>query len=132
MSSFQFEMAIDKLKRHKFPSIVQISAELINARCRTLRSEIYKLINSTWNKEKLPEEWKESIIVLIYRKSYKTDCSSYRGISLLSTTYKISNILLTRLTPYAEEIIWDHQCEFRRKGSTTDIPFCIRQILENK
>jgi len=89
MSSFQFEMAIDKLKRHKSPRIVQIPAELINAKCRTLRSEIHKLINSTWNKEELHVEWKESIIVLIYKKCYKTDRSTYRGISLLSTTYKI-------------------------------------------
>jgi len=44
----------------------------------------------------------------------------------------LSNILLTTLIPYAEEIIWDHQRGFRRKGSTTDILFCIRQILEKK
>jgi hypothetical protein len=51
----------------------------------------------------------------------------------LSTTYKILyNILLTRLTPYAEEIIGEHQCEFRRKRSTTDHLFCIRQVLEKK
>jgi hypothetical protein len=63
-----------------------------------------------WNKEELPEEWKESIIVPIYKKGNKADCSNYRGISLLSSTYKIlSNILLSRLTAYAEEIIGDHQ-----------------------
>jgi hypothetical protein len=49
------------------------------------------------------------------QKDAKTDCSNYRGISLLSTSYKIlSNILLSRLTPYADEIIGDHQCGFRR------------------
>ena len=43
----------------------------------------------------------------------KTDCNNYRGISHLPTTYKIfSNILLSRLIPYAEEIIGDHQCGF--------------------
>ena len=41
-----------------------------------------------WNKEKLPEEWKESVIVLIYEKGDKTDCSDYGGISLLPTMYK--------------------------------------------
>jgi len=57
----------------------------------------------------LPEEWKESIIVPIYKKGNKSDCSNYRSISLLPTMYKIlSNILLSRLTPYAEEIIGDH------------------------
>ena len=53
----------------------------------------------------MPEEWKESIIVPIYKKDDKTDCSNYKGISLVSTMYKIlSTILLSRLTPYAEEI----------------------------
>ena len=76
------------------------------------------------NKEDFPEEWKESIIVLIYKKGNKTDFSNYRGISLLSTMYKfLSNILLTRLTPYTEEITGDHQCGFRRNRSTTDHMF---------
>jgi hypothetical protein len=44
----------------------------------------------------------------------------------------LSNILLSRLAPYAEEIIGDHQCGFRRSRSTTDHIFCIRQILEKK
>jgi len=81
----------------------------------------------------LPEDWKESIIVPIYKKGDKTDCSNYRCISLLSTIYKVlSNILLSNLTPYAEEIAGDHQCGFRRNRSTIDHIFCIRQILEKK
>ena len=79
------------------------------------------------------EEWKESIIVPIYKKGDKTHCNNYRGISLLPTTYKIlSNILLSRFIPYAEEVIGDHQCGFRRNRSATDRIFCIRQILEKK
>jgi hypothetical protein len=49
------------------------------------------------------------------------------------TSYNIlSNILLSRLTPYVDEIIGDHQCGFRRNRSTTNKIFCIRQILEKK
>jgi len=62
-------MAIEKLKRHRSPGVDKIPAELI----KTIRSEIHKLINSIWNKEELPEEWKESIIVLMYKKGDKTD-----------------------------------------------------------
>jgi len=95
--------------------------------------EIHKLIISIWKKEKLPQEWKESIIVPIHKKGDKTDCNNYRGISLLPATYKIlSNILLSRLIPYAKEIIGNHQCGFRRNRSTIDHIFCIRQILEKK
>ena len=81
----------------------------------------------------MPAEWKGSIILHIYRKGDKTDCSNYSGTSLLPTTYKIlPNILLSRLTPYAEEIIGDRQCGFRHNRSTADHIFCIRQILEKK
>jgi hypothetical protein len=61
----------------------------------------------------LPEKWKESIIVPIYKEGDKTDYINYRGISLFPTMYKIlSNFLLSRLTPIAEEIIGDHECGF--------------------
>jgi hypothetical protein len=47
--------------------------------------------------------------------------SNYLGISLLSTSYKmLSNILLSRLSPYIGEIIGDHQCGFRRNSSNTN------------
>jgi sorting nexin-29 len=82
-----------------------------------------------WNNEELPEKWKESIIVPMHKKGDKIDCNNYRGLSLLRTTYKIlSNILLSRLIPYAEEIMGDHQCGFRRNRSTADYIFCIRQM----
>jgi hypothetical protein len=70
------------------------------------------------NKEELPEEWKELIILPVYKKGDKTDCNNYRGISFLSSTCKIlANILLTGLTLYAEETVTDHI-------------FCVHQILK--
>jgi hypothetical protein len=58
--------------------------------------------------------------------------NNYRGISLLSTSYKIlSNILLSRLVPYIDEIIGDHQCGFQRNRSTTYIEYAIRKVQEN-
>jgi len=64
-SAFQVELAIEKLKSHKSPGIDQIPPELIKARSKTIHYEIHKLIISIWNKEELPEEWKELIIVPI-------------------------------------------------------------------
>jgi hypothetical protein len=127
----EVEMAIENLESHKSPGAVQIPAELIKAGGRTIRFEIHTLSISIGNKEEVPEEWKESIIVPIYKKGDKTDCGSYKGILLLPTTYKLfSNILLSRLTPYAEETIGDHQRRFRSNRSTTNHIICIRQILE--
>jgi hypothetical protein len=96
-----------------------------------LHSNIHKLIMLIWIKEELPQQAKQSIFIPIHKKVDKTDCSNYRGISLLLTLYKIlSNILLSRLIPYADEIIGDYQCGFRRNKLMTDQIFYIRQILE--
>jgi len=129
-STLDIEIAIEKLKRHKSPGIDQIPAELTKAGGRKIRSEINKFINPIWNKEEWSNEWKESIIIPIYKKGGKTNCSNYNGISLLTTTYRIlPNILLSKLTPYAEEIIGDHQCGFRSNKQGTVQIICLRQIL---
>jgi hypothetical protein len=54
---------------------------LIQAGGEILHSEIHELINSIWNTEKLPDQWKESIIIPIHKKGDKSDCSNYRGMS---------------------------------------------------
>ena len=63
-STFEFEMAIEKLKRHKSPGTDHIPAELIKTGGMTIHSEICKCFNSIWNKDELLEEWKGD----------KTDC----------------------------------------------------------
>jgi len=74
------ELPIKELRRYKTPSINHIPAELIKAGGRTIHSELHKLIHSIWNNKELPEQWKDSIIVSVYKKGSKTDCSNCRGI----------------------------------------------------
>jgi hypothetical protein len=86
------------LKRYKSPGSDQILAELNQAGGEILRSKIYKVINYIWNKEELPDQWKESIIVPGHKLGDKTECSNYRGISLLSTSRSsLSNIINKQL-----------------------------------
>jgi len=75
-SASEVELAIEKLESHKSPGIYQIPTELIKAEGKTIRFEIHKLIISIWNKEELPKEWKELIIVPICKKGDTTDCSN--------------------------------------------------------
>jgi hypothetical protein len=67
-SFMEVEIAIGKYKSYKSPGTDNIPAELIKAGGETLNSEIHRLICCIWNKEKLPQQWKESIIVPIYKK----------------------------------------------------------------
>ena len=78
-SASEVELATEKLKSHKSSGIDQIPTELIKAGGKTMCCEVHKLIISIWNKEELSEEWKESIIVPVYKKGDKTDCSNYRA-----------------------------------------------------
>jgi len=53
-------------------------------------------------------------------------------IKVLNTYRTLSNSLLSSFTPYAVEIIRDHQSEILCSSSTTDHIFCVRQLLEMK
>jgi hypothetical protein len=72
-SRLEVEVAIAKLKKYKSAGSAEIPAELIQAGGEILLSEIHKLINSVWNKEELPDQWKEPIIVPVHKKGGKTD-----------------------------------------------------------
>jgi hypothetical protein len=65
----------------------------------------------------MPQQWKGSVIVSIYKRVIKLNVVIIRGILLLPTTYKN---------------IGDHQCGFQSNRTTTDQIFCIHQILEKK
>ena len=70
-SAFEVEMAIGKVKSHRSPGINQISAEFIKADGRTICFEIHERISWTWDREELPEDWKESAIVPTLRRVIK-------------------------------------------------------------
>jgi hypothetical protein len=72
LSPFVAEIAIEKEKSYKSPGSDQVPAELIQVGGETLPSQIHKLIKSIWNKEELPDHWKESIIVINSQEWRKT------------------------------------------------------------
>jgi hypothetical protein len=80
----EVEFVIGRLKIYKSSGTDQIPTEFIKAGDKISCSEIYKCICSIWNKEELPQQWKEFITVPIYKKGDKTDCNNYRGIFLIN------------------------------------------------
>jgi hypothetical protein len=102
LSLLEVEIAIAKLKRYKSPGSDQILAKLIQAGGEILLSAIHKLISSVWNKEELPDQWKESIIISVAiakLKRYKSTGSDQilakliqaGGEILLSAIHKLIN-----------------------------------------
>jgi hypothetical protein len=109
LSSFEVEVVIAKLKKYKLPDSDQILAEPIQAGGEPLLSEIHQLIHSIWNKEELPQQRNESIIVPIHKKGDKTNSNDIIG-------YHCYN-LCTQFH-YIDEIIGDHLCGFKHNRST--------------
>jgi hypothetical protein len=64
-SASEAEVAFGNVERYKSPNVVQIPAGLVWAEGETLHSEIHKIIKSTWNKEDLPHQWKNSTAACI-------------------------------------------------------------------
>ena len=66
-----------------------------------LLNRIYELVRQIWEEEKIPEEWKETIIVPIYKKGDRDRCENYRGIALGNAAYNILvNIILGKIKSY--------------------------------
>ena len=81
----------------------------------------------------MPQEWKGLIIVPVYKKGNKRECSNYSDILLVSTMYKILfNILLSRLTPYPEEINGIIKVDFDTTGQLLIIYFAFVKYLRKK
>ncbi|KAF6198411.1 hypothetical protein GE061_008159 [Apolygus lucorum] len=84
-----------------------------------------------WQDERIPDEWSSGLIIPIFKKGDKTVCQNYRGITLLNVAYKIlSNILLSWLKVYSEQVLLEYQCGFRSGRSTVDQMFVLRQALD--
>lgn len=45
-------------------------------RVSTVPCEIHNLINCKWNNKKLPQQWRESDIVYIYKGKKKNECTN--------------------------------------------------------
>jgi hypothetical protein len=80
------------LKKYKFPGSDQIPAQLIQTGGDTLVSATHKLINSIWNKEELPDQWRDSIILQIHKTGDKTVIIivAYQCYQLHITFFRIS------------------------------------------
>ena len=86
--------------------------------------KLQDLFTNCWEKGTLPQDLSDAVIVSLYKnKGEKSDCSNYRGITLLSIAGKIlARGLLNRLIPtIAKENTPESQRGLRSSRGTVDI-----------
>ena len=95
---------------------------------------LLELFNHAWNTGIVPEEWNLSTICPIFKnKGDPSECTNYRGISLMSHAGKMyERILERRLRSKVEEKLSENQCGFRPDRETVDQIAALRLVLEKK
>ncbi|KAK3527860.1 hypothetical protein QTP86_009416 [Hemibagrus guttatus] len=88
------------------------------------------LFNRVLESERMPEEWRRSVLVPIFKnKGDVQSCSNYRGIKLMSHTMKLwERVVEARLRKVVE--ICEQQYGFMPIKSTTDAIFALRILME--
>ncbi|KAK3544481.1 hypothetical protein QTP86_013141 [Hemibagrus guttatus] len=88
------------------------------------------LFNRDLESERMPEEWRRSVLVPIFKnKGNVQSCSNYRGIKVMSHTMKLwERVVEARLRKVVE--ICEQQYGFMPRKSTTDAIFALRILME--
>ncbi|KAK3540824.1 hypothetical protein QTP86_002367 [Hemibagrus guttatus] len=88
------------------------------------------LFNRVLESERMPEEWRRSVLVPIFKnKGDVQSCSNYKGIKLMSHTMKLwERVVEARLRKLVE--ICEQQYGFMPRKSTTDAIFALRNLME--
>ena len=65
----------------------------------------HAILVEVWTGGEVPQQWKDATIKVLYKKSDRSNCNNYRGISLLSHAGKVLlKIVANRLKQYYGEI----------------------------
>ena len=89
-----------------------------------------RLFNRLLMGERMPEEWRRSVLIPIYKnKGDAQCCGNYRGVKLMSHTMKVwERIIETRLRDRVE--ISKQQYGFMPGKGTIDATFALRMLME--
>ena len=99
--------------------------------CKSLIMKLTELFRLIWISEEIPEDWGESIIVLIFKKGNRDLCENYRGVSLTPVISRMfATLILRRLSDFRENKIREEQAGFRQGRGCIDHIFTLRQVLE--
>ena len=126
----EVESALKKMKNNKAKGPDEIPVEA----WRALEGEgvdlLWDLIIKIEEQEHMSDEWRESVLVPIYKeKGDVQECQNYRGIKLLSHTMKIWERIADKMVRGEVEVA-EEQFGFMPGRGTTNAIFILRQMAE--
>lgn len=90
------------------------------------------VFNRCLSEKKIPKAWKQSTIILIYKKGDSNDPSNFRPIALMSCLYKLfTSLLSSRVSQFAVEfdLMSPHQKSARPSEGCHEHTFTLQSIV---
>ena len=130
ISRNEVKVAISRMKNGKATGMDGIPVEVSKCLGEEGVHMLWDLMKGIYEKEKIPTEWRDSVIIPIYKeKGDIQDCGHYRGIKLMSHTMNNWERIIDRR--FREETTnGDKQFGFMPGRGTTDAIFAVGQLME--
>ena len=93
----EIKASVSQMNNNKVQGMDGITAEILKNGGEKMIDLLEQVIQSVWESD-VPQDWRDAILVSLYKRGSKLDCNNLRGISLLSIVGKLfSKIILNRL-----------------------------------
>ena len=130
ISEEEVRLAVAAMKCGKAAGPSGVVSEMLKASGDKGISCMTNLFNKVIAEGRIPEDWRKSWIVPIYKgKGDSLECGSYRGIKLLDHTMKVFERVIEKKLRRSVEID-EQQFGFQPGKGTTDAIFIVRQMQE--
>ena len=96
---------------------------------------LHQLFSVVWHAELVPPQWREGLIVNLFKKGDKEVPGNYRGITLLSVVGKVfCKILNNRLVERLDKgrLLHKGQAGFRLKRSCIDNVYTLSELVQGR
>ena len=127
----EVKYVIQKLKKKVSPGHDNLTNEMMKLGGEVMAEILTELFNQILREGKIPDEWRKSDIIILFKKGDRHRVENYRPINLSVTISKIfSKLIETRVQTYLNFQQPVEQAGFRKKFSTIDHMHTMNQIIE--
>jgi hypothetical protein len=119
------------MKNNKSPVKDGITADMLKYGGKVVINNLHSVFNKILKEKRIPNNWKESVTIILHKKGDKADIKNYRPITLLNVMYKLlTKILTNRLTTKFDGYQSKEQAGFRKGFSTSDHLLSMKILIE--
>ena len=124
--------AITRLRNGRAPGPDGVLLELLKCAIHPVAHALHSIFLSVCRTGKIPTDWKDGIIVTLYKGiGPESECSNYRPITLMSVPGKVfAHVILARIQPLLDRTRRPQQSGFTRGRSTINAILALRLLSE--